>query len=249
MNRHAGKHRLPDRWAQWGCRLLITIQYLFVGTWVVGLALTLVTQHPKYFVAGMACAVVFIPLHLSWLRIVRSRAAADDPCSLELVLDAFSTPGLADKVTSSTKKHLVDTPFIRDYLIRVLPSLEPGDAFAFRAHHRLRLQSVLRGDDEPLILAVLAAVANLGDSSWIPCVRRLAYDPDAGSRPEIRNVAHRCIGKIIERMREEKLGATLLRPSSCQTPNSDLLLRPGYDTTASSGAELLRASSGDTDTV
>lgn len=109
-------------------------------------------------------------------------------------------------------------------LNRLLPTLEEQDSFILSPRHRAGLNRVLLGSvggaaDVDHRIAVLKALLRVGDTSFIPAVRRLAY---ARADSHFRETACCCL-EHLER-RGAVPGQILLRPLPAST-EPDALLR------------------------
>lgn len=111
----------------------------------------------------------------------------------------------------------------RRCLLRLLPQLAPADAFKLDARHRRRLNRTLGSEDEPLILAILQALPQIGDSSSIGPVQHLRRHTES---QQVKQAAADCLPLLTLRIEELRISGTLLRPSSEADTAPDMLLRP-----------------------
>jgi hypothetical protein len=135
-------------------------------------------------------------------------------------------------------------------LCRLLPRLKPGDngmlnQGQWECLHRMLRPDVVAGEPA-LVNAILLGVAQAGDSSAIPHVRRVAEMPTKTVlATEVKTLAAECLQTLMGRSSHE----TLLRPAGLNPATADVLLRPaGADSTSQPGV-LLRAHSGEGDTA
>lgn len=101
-------------------------------------------------------------------------------------------------------------------LARLLPRLGPSDAGLLNSEQRANLHSVLqmgRPEEAPLKLAILRALAHVGDSLSIPFVERLARMPFRRDRP-LRAAAEECLAALRSRSRSLAASKALLRAAA-----------------------------------
>jgi hypothetical protein len=111
----------------------------------------------------------------------------------------------------------------RRCLLRLLPQLAPADSSKLDARDRRRLNRVLGSEDEPLILAILQALPQIGDSSSIGPVQGLRRRTRS---KKVKRAATSCLPLLIRRIEEMRLSGTLLRPSSDADTAPEMLVRP-----------------------
>ena len=111
----------------------------------------------------------------------------------------------------------------RQCLLRLLPQLTPADAFKLETRHRRRLNRVLGNEDEPLVLAVLQALPQIGDSSAVGPVQHLKRHTRS---KRVKRAATDCLPLLTLRIEDLRISGTLLRPSSDAETAPEMLLRP-----------------------
>jgi hypothetical protein len=129
-------------------------------------------------------------------------------------------------------------------LVELLPRLSADDGYFLNAEQRQTLCHVLRNggrEEHRLRLAILRALAQIGDSSALTLVERIADSPAGTWRQrELKEEAQRCLPTLRHRTQHETASRTLLRAANvtdagksllrAATPNivppSDQLLRP-----------------------
>lgn len=128
-------------------------------------------------------------------------------------------------------------------LVRLLPTLQAEDAVLLNEAQRGRLNQVLTGHDEPLILASLKALRQVGDKQALTYVLRLAEGKGEGSKNgQVRAAAQQCLTLLQERVEQADASQTLLRPTrTANQPEQTLLRAAGYSE-PTKAEQLLRAS-------
>jgi hypothetical protein len=127
-------------------------------------------------------------------------------------------------------------------LCRLLPRLQFGDAHLLNEKQRRSLYRELEGTDTDLILAILKAFEQVGDSKDLPYVERLAQA--AAERPtggRLLAEAQHCLLFLKARAEHEHTRQTLLRAASASDTPPDVLLRPASSTPETEPQQLLRA--------
>jgi hypothetical protein len=112
-------------------------------------------------------------------------------------------------------------------LIRLLPLLQTSDSDLVNSEQRNCLHRALMGNSPELVVAVLGALGQIGDSRAIPNVERLAAGLGVAVEDErIRKMAQETVLLLRQRMELQRAPQTLLRAASEE------------------GGELLRAATG-----
>lgn len=142
---------------------------------------------------------------------------------------------------------------VMDMLTQLLPDVDAGDARLLNPRQRTILFRFLSGDRPPQVgfagylrcysdfaAAALKAMPVLGGTSAIPHVEKLVASYDG----RIRAAAQECLAALNARREADRVGETLLRPSSSVASVSpDVLLRPAGGEAKSGSEDLLRGSS------
>ncbi len=111
----------------------------------------------------------------------------------------------------------------RQCLLRLLPLLTIADGRMLASRHRRRLNRTLGGEDEPMILAILEALPQIGDSSFLGQVQGLLR---YGGTVRVKRAAKECLPLLEFRIQELKSSETLLRPSDGADFTGETLVRP-----------------------
>ena len=126
-------------------------------------------------------------------------------------------------------------------VIDLLPCLEAEDGVLLRNRQRTSLHRALRGSNAELILAILQALEQIGDSKAISYVQRLTSCPVWITDSEhISFMAKRCLLALNSRMEADQTARALVRAVSASTADSEILVRPTCREEAREPKELLR---------
>ena len=153
----------------------------------------------------------------------------------------------------------MNTPFgekkkqaIRDALAALLPQMKASDARLLTPALRRTLNlwltnapvsSLLQRRYDPLFLAVLKALEQVGDSSAIPVVTRLAKMKGWTRRQKaLKQAAIECLPMLQAHCGDVETARTLLRASQSENAGANTLLRPASGSGTTDSAELLRGS-------
>lgn len=83
---------------------------------------------------------------------------------------------------------------LREMLIRLLSNLRPTDALLLTDSQHRRLSFMLQGGDRDMVIAILKAIEQIGDSRMLSYVRKLAAGQwSAGNSQEVQEAARRCL--------------------------------------------------------
>jgi hypothetical protein len=133
-------------------------------------------------------------------------------------------------------------PAITDALLRLLPRMKASDSHLLNLEQRKALYKILKSDEETLLLAILKALEQIGDSAALPFVEKLANPPLGGKvSVKVKQAAWVCLPFLIERAKQEHNSATLLRASGTMETHTGELLRPATTTSETDPRDLLRA--------
>ena len=140
-------------------------------------------------------------------------------------------------------------------LITLLPQLQAADAALLTPSHRHYLNSLLRwefltiaavGPEDALVVAILKAYEQVGDTKAIPYVKRLVGMKARSNRQRVlQQAAQECLPLLRVNASGIDVTKTLLRASMPDTNTPEILLRPVISATTTSDAELLRAATDD----
>jgi len=145
---------------------------------------------------------------------------------------------------------------VEEALIGLLPKMRASDAGLLNAEQRESLYRGLRRKNPELVLAILKALEQIGDSRAIPYVEKLekalqeqraAAEAQGRSQEaaEIDNrilVAKECLQFLQDHAQQEQARQTLLRASDAARVAPDSLLRPATGKSDQESGSLLRAS-------
>lgn len=234
------KRRALDRWL-WRLLLAMPLVYL-VGLLVLFWFLPSVSRGNRS-AASMIGMAVFggIPQLVMGVSLAFTGAKAevaallriDDRRVIPILLDVRAYSGEEQKRS------------IRTQLIRLLASLQATDCALLDAEHRAKLHEAMAYCDNRLlggkldteyILAVLAALQQIGDHTSLPIVERLAK---SAVNPRIREATQECLPSLLDR--DTRQGQTLLHPAMKPEAAADELLRAAASVAETESALLLRA--------
>ena len=112
--------------------------------------------------------------------------------------------------------------------------------------HREFLYNALASADTDLVLAVLAALEQIGDKKALPFVEKLSERPVRTPRDaEIRRAAVQSIPLLLARAARHEVGSTLLRPAGEPAQPDRTLLRAAVDGGATDTEILVRPAASD----
>jgi hypothetical protein len=116
---------------------------------------------------------------------------------------------------------------VEQALIRLVPRLKASDSSLLSPDQRACLNRALKGKNTELILAILKAWEQVGDSGAIAEVEKLAEGHGQGEKSaRIREAAQECLPALRQSAERQHLGAQLLRASAAVQASPDTLLRP-----------------------
>jgi len=124
-------------------------------------------------------------------------------------------------------------------LQRLLPQVQAGDRHYVSQQEMEALLKALGGKDDRLIVAILTALAQVGDVRALPLVEGLVLH---GRTMDVRRAARECLPYLELRADEARLARTLLRAAPAEAVvASNVLLRPAAEADRAATAHLLRA--------
>ncbi|MCW3051769.1 MAG: hypothetical protein JWN14_939 [Chthonomonadales bacterium] len=131
-------------------------------------------------------------------------------------------------------------PLTEQTLIRLLPMMKASDASLLSPDQRAYLNRALRGKNSALILAILKAWEQVGDTKAIEEVEKLATGRGyGGHNPKIALAAQECLPYLRQSAERQQIGSQLLRPSDGNLTPSDVLLRPAMPHASTEPADQL----------
>lgn len=126
-------------------------------------------------------------------------------------------------------------------LTRLLPLLTPDKEALLDAVQRDCLRRMLTPataqSDPSLVIAILKALAQIGDEAALSSVQRLAEN--ASVSPRVRFEARECLALLRQRSEEARNRNSLLRPSIAASTPADMLLRAASANPAGTAPEQL----------
>lgn len=123
-------------------------------------------------------------------------------------------------------------------LKNLLPSVKASDKRHIQPEEMNALLKALDGRDDALRVAILKALAQIGDAKAIPHVERIIAGPVT---PPVRRVAEECLPYLRLRAEQEQQAQTLLRASTAvEVAMPETLLRPAQGAVSSDTSQLLR---------
>ena len=187
---------------------------------------------------GMAQLCAVTPVQVEAIRVL---AALDDVRAIGPLLEALEWRDLA----TFTGVRAIAT----QALSRLLPRLQPEHAELLDDRQLACLYRLLRhhpsDDQTELIVALLGAVAQVGDARAVAQLERMTRDSGGPlPRQRVRTIAQETLTQL--RLRLDRAPGSLLRAASASTA-SDVLLRPATAAPATEPQQLLRASETDRD--
>ncbi len=132
-------------------------------------------------------------------------------------------------------------------LIVLLPRIQATDSALLNENQRKCLYQVLAGRlaasrNIELVLAILKAYEQVGDSQAIPLVEKLAEgEGKAGQDARVRASASECLVSLRQRAEQERMSQTYLRASDATNVSPQVLLRPASGMVEELPEQLLRA--------
>ncbi len=133
---------------------------------------------------------------------------------------------------------------IENALVRLLPRFKASDKLTLSRTQIVSLTLINAQTSQPLALAKLKALEQIGDEKLIPQVTALTK-PAAIKDPEVREAAENCLQFLHQRAEKTRAERQLLRASSPKA-NPGELLRPSIEA-APEEKQLLRASTSGTE--
>ena len=169
-------------------------------------------------------------------KTARELAATDDIRAVSALAEALDWPDADIQYAS------------RQALERLLPQLRATDSKLLNEKQRASLYKSLKMSnahkEERLIIAILAALQQVGDTAAVPYVERLAQaKPRLPREQRIQRAAAECLPYLLIRAQDNESSAMLLRASSAVEMSPEILLRPASAHDSEAAEELLRPSS------
>lgn len=139
-------------------------------------------------------------------------------------------------------------------LTKLLPRMKASDADLLTGKQRWLLARFLRQhsrlttkkESVEFALAILKALEQIGDRSFLPIVERLAEQPaNTPDGKRIREAATGCLPALRLLVEERRTEEELLRPANAKQNDPEQLLRAARNGSASEPTELLRARDSD----
>lgn len=167
-------------------------------------------------------------------------ARADDPSAVGPLVEALTWPEEGLRAVA------------RDGLTRLLPRLKAGDGGLLSTSARTVLNGYLNRDaarsHPDFVIALLAALEQVGDTTALPLVQALAEMEARSARERhVVEAAGRCLPYLRLCADANQQSQTLLRAAHAPGPDADILVRPAQPGVTGDTALLVRPATG-TDT-
>ena len=133
---------------------------------------------------------------------------------------------------------------VQTALVHLLPQLQHSDTLALNEIQRTLLyQSLLNSENPEYVIAALKALEQVGDGRALPYAQKLASPADKRRKQNaaVTQAAQECLGLLQQRIAQQQISQSLLRPSDRTASAPDTLLRPASITQDTEPAQLLRA--------
>lgn len=257
LSRMAGQYRKRSDRVMW------TIPAFYIGACALVLAGKTFLGEERWY-EWLGSYFIYMPFALFWVGITLFLLRRGKPRkqlrSLAQTLawqkDVGTLGALIDTWKAEDRKtHMIAT----DALIELLPRLQPHEADLLNAEQRailcrklsltprrsvedLRTSTQQNYDREVAFrIAILKAFAQVGDSSALPIVTRLAQGKaTTEAQKRIQAEARICLPLLTQRIEEQRSNQTLLRASSAATATADTLLRATLGISETLPDQLLR---------
>jgi hypothetical protein len=219
---------------------------------------------------GIAYAAIFLALFLGWLghgyftgrwahfpwQMFQSfqfvgifggaAAASRFQKNATAVLAQFDDPRYVGPLAEALEYGDKNTASLaRSALTRLLPALRPDQGELLNDDQRAVLGRALFSNDsqQPLVLAIVKALEQVGDERDCAAVKRLAGGEGAlGKHATVREAAAACLPYVEQRAEQNRAASTLLRAAT-SSGGVEELLRPAQGAPTDDAALLLRAES------
>lgn len=208
----------------------------------VGLVINFVTFNPTLLIVFILLATLGYPLlrrwvyHRAMLHAAQQLANSSEVKTIPLLLE------ILDSAEIEIQSILFQT------LERILPKVRASDAQIFSKHHLETLANLLRPDKNAVFagysleLAIIKSLEQIGNSTVLPIISKLAQGEGIGLDYRIQKAAIDCLPYLEQRIGLEKESQTLLRASSATEITSDQLLRAASYNEPTPSEQLLRPS-------
>ena len=218
--------------------ILVTL----VNTVAVAVAAQLGTEFPLAITVGMMTLYVLLLL-AGVILPLRSGARRNSLRELLVRCDDVRVVGPLTEMLASSDSET--RRMSAAMLTELLPRLQSTGARLLDAEQIALLGDVLRNgarEDHELAVAIVRAFAQVGDSSVLPLVERIADSPaHTRRRRRLKAEAEACLPFLQAHVRQEQASRTLLRASAPGSGGPDTLLRPAGSANSDPG-QLLRES-------
>jgi len=241
-------------------RLSMAVRNLLLGLWLAGLATQLlagffVSWSSYAWVFETACGCWFIScflavvVMLTQLRYMKATLQTGRVNAIgcwinglaDLKLGRFA-PQPGDQRYAKTAEF---ADKIRTPLIAGLQALRPADRKLLSAAQMQLLYRFLDQDDTPLTLAILQALAHIGDQTTLGRLQSIADGQVAKQHnAHVREVARTCAEQIRQRYSQGRSPHVLLRGSVAPVAPPGELLHPVQHSSEAAQETLLRATEG-----
>lgn len=206
---------------------------LFVG--ILGLYLVLaICTHDMHLLATLGSYTSL--LTIGTVATQRQKSAS---LSLARFNDVRAVGPLAEALHYHDRTRTL-SPIAENALIELLPRMKASDAALLSPEQRQHLNRALRGKNIDLILAILKAYEQVGDTGAIAEVEKLAAGRgSSGNNPRVVAAAQECLPALRQSAERQQAGAQLLRASDAGPASPDTLLRPALPQASTDPADQL----------
>jgi hypothetical protein len=200
------------------------------------------------FLQALVCTGPFIVLASAvYTRITSKRIAAEAARSLGNLRATEALDVLVSAAQGGRRRRRRSNRRIRQTAMEALPSVLATITEAhygnIRSETMLGLCRLLQYGDETLAVAILGALAQIGDNMALGIVEKLAAGGGRASyEPRVQNAAQLALPQIQMRISRARDSHQLLRGASMPATPVEQLLRPSAETSVTDPLELLRAS-------
>lgn len=220
---------------------------ILITLFSIGMIFNIATSNPTILIVFILLAITVYPILRKWVYSKATRRAAADIAKSS---DIKVIPLLIELLDSLWIEHF-DTnepdllTIICETLEKLLPRLRSSDASLLSRKHLDTLARLLQSNtrlfsNSKLELNIIKAFEQIGDSSVLPIISKIANGEGIGIAYNIQKAAMECLPYLQQRKAHEEEAKTLLRASSLTATSPDELLRAVSYSEPTTSDELLR---------
>jgi hypothetical protein len=226
-------------------RALISVQNTARNVWLAGILVAILAWLVTCWWIGAWLKFPWAAINLfnfvnvlGWFASsnAKQRAAAQTLAALDNIAVVGAMADALEAGMNDAEKEEGVRPVAEAALIRLLPRLTPNDSHLLDAEQRGCLYRALEGENRDLTVAILRALAQVGDEG---AVRPLETFLNERKDEELRDLGEAALTASRERAERDRAASTLLRAASMQSP-TETLLRPAGSAGPSDAGKLLR---------